>query len=83
MSARGKLLTGEEAAAHLGMKPSRLYALIRTGEIAALKHASGRLLGCYIADLDAWVERRRQPALAERPLRGVDQRMRQLIEEAS
>jgi excisionase family DNA binding protein len=82
-SRRGKLLTTREGAAYLGISAIRLRRLVGQGEVAVMRNKHGRLAGVYVADLEAWVEKRRQPAAGDRPWRPVDEAMRRLIRDAS
>jgi excisionase family DNA binding protein len=82
-SRRGKLLTAREAAAYLGISEPRMRRLVAAGEIAVIRNKRGRLAGCYAEDLDAWVGRRRQPAVGEGKWRPVDDAMRRLIKETA
>jgi excisionase family DNA binding protein len=63
---RGRLLKGTEAAQHLGISYRALARLVAAGKIAHLRSESGRLLGVYEADCEAWVERRRVEAESTR-----------------
>jgi hypothetical protein len=76
---RGRLLSVKDGAAYLGMKPGRLRRLIGRGQIAVLRHPSGRVAGVYSADLDAWVERRRQPEQSARARQSVDDWMETIL----
>ena len=81
-SPRGRLLTTKDAAAYLGIVETRMRRLVRDGEVAVLRNKNGRVVGFYAEDLDAWVERCRQPAACDRrTVRLVDLRMKDLLEE--
>jgi excisionase family DNA binding protein len=84
---RGRLLTTREAAAYLGITEIRLRRQVGQGELAVIRNENGRLAGFYAEDLDAWVERRRQPAACDRrQLKWrppVDEQMRRLIKETA
>jgi excisionase family DNA binding protein len=85
-SRRGKLLlTTRDAADYLGIGMDRMRGLLAAGEVAVIRYKSGRFFGIYAEDLDAWVERRRQPATGERlaTWRPVDEQMRRLIKETA
>lgn len=53
-----QLLTAEQAAAQLAIKPSAVYRLIRRGELPAIR--IGRLVRVHPDDLSAWVEHQRE-----------------------
>jgi predicted DNA-binding transcriptional regulator AlpA len=59
---RGRLLRASGVAQYLGISEHRARLLIAAGELIAVRATSGRLLGVYETDCDAWIaEHRRAP----------------------
>lgn len=73
----GRLFNASEAAEFLGMKVSKVHALITAGRLPALRHPSGRLEGIYEADCRAFQEKR-IPKAPARPV-SIDARMAKVI----
>lgn len=74
---RGRLFRARGVAEYLGISEFKARALIRTGDLVAVRSTSGRLEGVYEADCDAWVTAHRQRATPV-PRPAVDEAVAQL-----
>lgn len=52
---RGRCLSARDAARYLGISETQMRDVIAAGRIPVLRHPSGRLLGIYEADCDAFL----------------------------
>lgn len=76
--ARGRLFRARGVAEYLGISEFKARALIRAGDLVAVRSTSGRLEGVYEADCEAWVTAHRQRATPVSVGPAVDDRIAQL-----
>jgi hypothetical protein len=75
----GRLFRARGAAQYLGIKESRLRALIRTGDLIAVRNSRGRLEGVYESDCDVWIAAHRRAVEPITPPPSGDERIAHLL----
>lgn len=78
---RGRLLRARGVAQYLGITERKARDLITVGELVAVRATSGRLMGVYETDCDAWVADHRRATPPPAPRSRGDERFAHLVDE--
>jgi excisionase family DNA binding protein len=60
---RGRLLRARGVAQYLGITEHKARDLITAGELVVVRSGTGRLMGVYETDCDAWIDQHRRAAV--------------------
>lgn len=78
---RGRLLRARGVAQYLGISERVARDLIYRGELVAVRASTGRLMGVYETDCDAWITQHRCATTPQAPRPSGDERCAHLVKE--